>query len=141
MITKQSSYEFDDKKGKTASISAINYLPSGITKRKDFVCAYSGDKDHGLITRLMVSTNTYAITKGNPLDYDGTEEELEFEEGKAKAPALCEIDRAQYLCIYSGGPPKVHPKHEGKGKHDHKGTDCKDHGFTVAFEIGLPLAP
>ena len=123
-ITKGVPFEFDAKKGKTPALGALDFLPKGVKKRSDFLCCYSGDKDHGRAVVLRVDETTWQVTKGNPLDYDDIDYDVffEFEDDKAKTPALCEIDETHFLCAYAGGPKK-------------------DHGWVVVFDLDNPLLP
>ncbi len=134
-ITKKTPYEFDDVRGKTVSVMKLNYLPPGTENRMDFLCGYSGDKDHGYVTILRVDTINWIISHGNALDYDSIDaEELMFEEGKAKTPALIEVNSTKVFCAYAGGPPKI------KGVPIDEGHD-KEHGFAVTFDVAPPLQP
>ena len=123
-ITRGVPFEFDTKKGKTPALGALSFLPEGVKKRSDFLCAYSGDKDHGRAVVLRVDETTWRVKKGNPLDYDDIDYDgfLEFEDEKAKTPALCEIDETHFLCAYAGGRKK-------------------DHGWAVVLDLDSPLLP
>jgi len=123
-ITRGKPFEFDDRKGETPALVAVDYLPKGVKKRSDFLCCYSGDKDRGRAVVLRVDEITWEITKGNPLDYDDIEYEgyFEFEDDKAKTPALCEIDQTHFLCAYAGGPKK-------------------DHGWAIVLDTEVPVLP
>jgi type II secretory pathway pseudopilin PulG len=137
-ITKGTPIEFETKKAKTPVLAKINYLPAGITNRTDYLCAYTADKDHGYVTVLRVDENTWDVAWGNPLVYDDTDgDDFEFEDDKAKTPALCTITNTQILCAITGGPPVRRVK--GQPKHG-PGTG-KDHGWALVFDVGAPLQP
>jgi len=84
-ITKETSFEYDTKKGKTPALSQINST--------HYLCVYEGDKDDGWSTVLAVDTDTWEITKGTPFEFDNK---------KGKTPVLAQIDTSNYLCAYTG---------------------------------------
>jgi len=137
-ITKGTSIEFETKKAKTPVLAKINYLPAGITNRTDYLCAYTADKDHGYVTVLKVDENTWDVAWGNPLVYDDTDgDDFEFEDDKAKTPALCPITNTQILCAITGGPPV----RRIKGQPKHAPGTGKDRGWALVFDVGAPLQP
>jgi type II secretory pathway pseudopilin PulG len=136
-ITKETSLQFDSKKGKAIALAEIPYLPASVSNRTDYLCAYSGDKDHGCVVTLRVDETTWTITKGNPFDYDDADDELiEYEDDKAKTPGLCTIDTIRFLCAYSGGQPIKHSESGG-------GQECeeKDHGWSIVLNVNPPVEP
>jgi len=90
-VVKGPPFEFDTKKGKQPALVSIN--------KKQYLCAYAGDKDDGTAIVLTVDKQTWEITK---------ETSFEFDSNKGKSPALSEINSKHYLCAYSGGPEKDH---------------------------------
>ena len=137
-ITKGTSFQFDSKKGKAITLAEIPYLPAGVSNRTDYLCVYSGDKDHGCAATLRVNETTWTITKGNPFNYDENDGDLiVYEDDKAKTPDLCNIDSIHFLCVYPGGQP-VKRKKGGGG-----GNECeeKDHGWSIVLNVNPPLEP
>jgi type II secretory pathway pseudopilin PulG len=104
-ITVESALEFDTLKGKTASLSKID--------NEHYLCAYSGDHDHGWAVVLTVDNGTWNITKETP---------FEFETKKGKTPVLAQINylppgisnRIDFLCVYAGD---------------------KDHGYVTTLKV------
>ncbi len=84
-IELESSFEFDDKKGKTPSLAKIDST--------HYLCAYSGDKDDGWVVVLTVDASDWSISKETPYEYDPVE---------GKTPELKRLDSTHYLCSYSG---------------------------------------
>jgi len=84
-ITRASSFEFDDSKGKYPALAQIN--------SSRYLCAYQGDHDDGWAVILAVDTDNSTISMGTP---------LEFDRSKGKYPALAQIDSTHYLCAYQG---------------------------------------
>ena len=138
-ITKGTSFQFDSKKGKAIALDEIPYLPAGVSNRTDYLCAYSGDKDHGCVASLRVDKTTWTITKGNPFDYDENDGELiVYEDDKAKTPDLCNIDSIHFLCVYPGGQPI---KRDKKGDGGGEECEAKDHGWSIVLNVNPPLEP
>ena len=84
-ITKETPYKFDTKKCETPALAKIDYA--------HYLCVYEGDHDDGWATVLTVDTDTWAITKNTP---------FEFDTKKGKTPALAKVDDTHYLCAYAG---------------------------------------
>jgi len=138
-INKGISFQFDSKKGKAIALAEIPYLPAGVSNRTDYLCAYSGAKDHGCVATLRVNETTWTITRGNPYDYDDNDGDLiVYEDDKAKTPGLCTIDPIHFLCVYPGGQPRKRTKKGGGG-----GGECeeKDHGWAIVLNVNPPLEP
>jgi hypothetical protein len=136
-ITKETSLQFDSKKGKAIALAEIPYLPASASNRTDYLCAYSGDKDHGRAATLRVDETTWTITKGNPLDYDDNDGDfIVYEDDKAKTPDLCVVDNIRFLCVYPGGQPIKRSKSGG-------GQECeeKDHGWSIVLNVNPPVEP
>jgi len=89
-ITKETSFEYDTKKGKTPALTRID--------SSNYLCAYTGDHDAGLAVVLTVGMGAWAITKGTSFEYDS---------GDGKTPALVQVDFGHYLCAYDGGKGKA----------------------------------
>ncbi|HUT29883.1 MAG TPA: type II secretion system protein [Sedimentisphaerales bacterium] len=60
---------------------------------RNFLCAYYGPSNVGLVTVLTVDTGDLSISHKPPFT---------FEPGTCARPRLCQIDAAHYLCAYSG---------------------------------------
>ncbi len=84
-IAKGTSYEFDNKKGKTPALAQIDST--------HYLCSYTGDNDDGWATVLTVNTGSKTVSKESSYEYDTV---------KGKTPALAQIDSTHYLCTYAG---------------------------------------
>ena len=84
-ITKQTSFEFDVKDGRTPSLCQIDAT--------HYLCAYEGDNSDGWVNILKVDTGNWTISE---------EDHFEFDQKKGKTPALAQIDQTHYLCAYQG---------------------------------------
>ena len=84
-ITKETSLEFDVRKGMSPALSRID--------QDDYLCAYRCNRDDGYAVILTVDPGDFSITKGAPLEFDTT---------KGHAPTLSMIDASHFLCAYQG---------------------------------------
>jgi len=84
-LTKETPFEFDSIMGKTPALSKID--------NSHYLCAYSGDGDHGWAVVLTVDTDTWDVSKEVAFEYDVK---------KGIGPALAKIDQTHYLCAYQG---------------------------------------
>ncbi|MFC1677319.1 Tfp pilus assembly protein FimT/FimU [Planctomycetota bacterium] len=84
-IANETPYEFDPQVGKTPALSKIDDT--------HYLCVYTGKDDDGWATVLTINTDTWAITKETP---------FEFDTQTGETPALSKIDDTHYLCVYAG---------------------------------------
>lgn len=84
-ISKETPFEFDNKKGKYPALSMIDDT--------HYLCAYSGDGDDGWATVLKIDAAGWTITKETPFEFDSQ---------NGKSPILSKIDNTRYLCTYNG---------------------------------------
>jgi len=83
-ISKATPFEFDTTNALTPALAKIDDT--------HYLCVYEGFQEDATAVILTVNPITWEVTKGTPLDFDGTGE----------TPALCQIDATHYLCAYQG---------------------------------------
>lgn len=77
-------FEFDTKKCKDPALAKIDDT--------HFLCTYSGDKDDGWATVLIIDADTLEVTKGPSFEFDWM---------NAQTPTISQIDSTHYLCVYT----------------------------------------
>lgn len=120
-ITKGVPFQFDTLNGKMPALTRIKHLPSGASNRTDFLCAYTGDEQHGYAAILSVDTIGWTVSRGTPLDFDGFGS-AQFSGSSARRIGLAEMDDTRFICVYSGGP-------------------FSNHGWTVVFDVAESVLP